>query len=242
MNTNDRLFYDDDSEFFDITRLRGVARDGVASNSLMRRAASGEKAAAVALHVGFWPFVREFEIAIDRQRMPRGPLRMRFNAAGSGHINGIFRNLAAAVATMRMEEGSHAAHWRKDAAALGVPALDAPVIPAVQALIDTSYTKNLPRFFSVLAGTEFVAEEIAAFLTRHTSFTSLFSRNRWVWGDVHLIPHDDGPSHLDIDLDLARAYSEDDVTARTTIPNLVVDTIGLFDRAACEVEAVHISP
>lgn len=237
---NEGRFYDDNSQFFDFEHLRGTARDIVQSSSLIRRGATGDKGAVTALHVGFWPFVREFEIAIDKHRLPRAPLRTKFGAASEeGRVNLVFAGLAAAVATMKKEEGSHAAHWRKDAEGIGLMTLGGSLVPGVRELIDASYTENLPYFFSVLAGTEFIAEELSAFLTRQPAFTNLFSRKRWVWGDVHLIPHDDGPSHLEIDLDLARAYSDNDVTAKSAIPNMIIDTIGLFDKAASEVEAAY---
>lgn len=235
---NTYLFYDDDYEFLGIERLRAAARNGVESSSLMRRAARGEKDAAVALHVGFWPFVREFEVAIDKRRYPPAPLRRKFRRE---RVHRVFADLAAAVKTMEMKEGSHAAHWRKDAECIGLATLDGPIVPGIRTLIDASYSKDLPCFFSMLAGTEFVAKEISAFLTKRPVYTNLFSRKRWAWGDVHLIPHDDGPSRLEIDLDLARAYSADDATARSRIPAMIAETIGLFDKAAREVETAYES-
>lgn len=208
----------------------------IASLPLLQRAREGNVRAAEALLRGFWPFVREFEIAIDRQVLPREPLRRKF--AGTGNdVRRIFSCLTRAVASMKDEEGSHAAHWRKDALCLGIKDIDSAVLPRVQTLIDASYTKDLPRFFAMLAGTEFVAEELSAYLTRHTAFTRLFSRQRWVWGDVHLIPHDDGPSHLEIDLDLARAYSSvDNGQTKAEIESMVTQTIQMFEAAANQVE------
>ena len=235
------LFFDDDTAFFAMADLRAIARDGMRSSSLIRRAGRGEMSASEALHIGFWPFVREFEIAIDKQRLPRDPLKRRFCGAGRERVNQTFTELARAVAVMKQEEGSHASHWKKDAQCLGLSDLDGPLLPSVRTLIESSYSKDLPRFFSVLAGTEFVAEELSAFLTGQPAFLERFSRKRWIWGEVHLIPHDDGPSHLEIDLDLARAYSADDGTAKTRIETMVVETIMLFDRCAREIEEVLAS-
>jgi len=92
----------------------------------------------------------------------------------------------------------------------------------------------------VLAGTEFVAEELSAYLTRQPAYLQQFSRKRWIWGEVHLIPHDDGPSHLEIDLDLARAYSEDDRSAKARIEAAIVETITLYARSANEIEAALV--
>ena len=111
-----------------------------------------------------------------------------------------------------------------------------PVAAGVQALVDMAYSKELPRFFAVLAGTEFIAEELSAFLVGKRPFLDLFSRRRWVWGEVHVAPHEDGPSHLEIDLDLARAYSPDDSSAKASVQSMVVETMELFAQAASEVE------
>jgi hypothetical protein len=146
----------------------------------------------------------------------------------------VFVRMARSVREMKSEEGSHAAHWRKDAECLGIRELGNDCVPAVQALIDSAYTKNLPRFFATLAGTEFIAEELARFLVDSEDFTNLFTRRRWVWGEVHLAPHD-GPSHLEIDLDLARAY--DNGTSPAAIERMVLETMSLFRKAADEVDA-----
>jgi hypothetical protein len=225
------LFYTDNQSYFDMDYLRQSATDLVRGLRLLRRARTGDKAAATALKIGFWPFVQEFELAIDQQTLPREPLARKF---GDSVMRRVFVRMARSVREMKSEEGSHAAHWRKDAECLGLRDLGDERVPGVQALIDSAYTKNLPSFFSMLAGTEFIAEELARFLTESEDFTNLFSRRRWVWGEVHIAPHEDGPSHLEIDLDLARAYSAD--TGPAAIQRMVVDTIHLFGRAADEVE------
>jgi hypothetical protein len=105
----------------------------------------------------------------------------------------------------------------------------------VQALIDQSYTKDIPSFFATLAGTEYIAEELSRFLISSAAYTNLFSRNRWIWGEVHVASQGEGPSHLEIDLDLARAYS--DTENAEAIERMVCQTISLFGQAADEVEA-----
>lgn len=215
----------------DIGHLRALARQEVESSTLIQAAHQGSVSAAKALHIGFWPFVSEFELAIDRHSMPRAPLRLKYGLSA----NKSFVWLASQVRHMKDEEGSHAAHWRKDAECLGVYDLNAPLQPAVSELIADAYSPDLPRFFSVLAGTEFIAEELSAFLISSSAYTDLFSRKRWVWGEVHLAPHDHGPSHLEIDLDLARAYGADTLEAVANVEKMVRDTITLFGRAAAEV-------
>ena len=232
------LFFDDNASYFAGADLRAMAGEGIRATSLIRRAGEGERGAAEALHIGFWPFVREFELAIDKQHLPRDPLKQRFSNSSRARVNRTFAELARAVSTMKQEEGSHASHWKKDAQCLGLSSLEGhAVVPGVQALIDSSYSKDLPRFFSVLAGTEFVAEELSAYLTKRPAYLNHFSRKRWIWGEVHLIPHDDGPSHLEIDLDLARAYSADDQSAKARIESMIVETIALFAQSANEIES-----
>lgn len=230
------LFYADDAAYFDTAAMRRQAREMIAGLPLIQRAGAGELEAAEALHLGFWPFVREFEIAIDNQMLPREPLRAKFATSGLD-VRRVFSGLARAIATMKDEEGSHAAHWRKDAACLGLESLEGPVLAPVRRLIDAAYTKDLPSFFALLAGTEFVAEELSAYLTKRRPYLDLFSRRRWIWGEVHLAPHDEGPSHLEIDLDLARAYSSaDNASSKAMIESTVTQTIRMFEAAALQVE------
>ncbi len=155
------LFHWDNEAYFDIADLRSRASRLVRGLSLIRHAAAGHKEAAIALKIGFWPFVREFELAIDQQLLPRAPLVRKFGDAG---VRGTFTGIARAVRDMKDEEGSHAAHWRKDAECLGIDDLGDYRVSGVQALIDRAYTRDLPRFFAMLAGTEFIAEELARFL------------------------------------------------------------------------------
>jgi hypothetical protein len=230
------LFHADNDAHFDCAHLRRRAAAMVSGLPLIYDAGRGDMAAAIALKTGFWPFVREFELAIDQQTLPRQPLARKF---GEAQVRRTFTGIARAVREMKEEEGSHAAHWQKDAACLGIPTLSDHRVPGVQALIDAAYTKELPRFFAMLAGTEFVAEELSRYLTQSPAFTQLFSRRRWVWGEVHLAPHEDGPSHLEIDLDLARAYEPSDSCAE--IEASVLDAIALFERAAHHVYEVALA-
>ena len=226
------LFHADNVTFFDLPALRCRASQVVRASPLICRAQEGDRTAAVALEVGFWPFVREFEIAIDRQLLPRQQLADKF---GEQRVRRVFSGMARAVCDMKQEEGSHAAHWMQDARCLGINDFADPGIAGVQALIDRAYTKDLPGFFSMLAGTELMAEELARFLVAAKGFTDLFSRRRWVWGEVHLMGDEHGPSHLDIDLDLARAYQASGGAAE--IEAMVRETFALFARAADEVVA-----
>jgi hypothetical protein len=232
----DILFHFDTSELLQVDQLRAAAAEGIRACPLIQRAWLGEPKAIAALHIGFWPFVREFELAIDKATLPRKPLRERF---GSEDFRQKFVSLAEEVREMKREEGSHAAHWKKDAQCFGIADLEGPVLPGVQKLIDLSYTKDLTLFFSVLAGTEFVAEELAAFLLSSQDFARQSSRNRWVWGEVHTIPHDGGPSHLEIDLDLARAYQP--TPNPEVIRTMVLETIVVFADAAREIGQYYLA-
>jgi hypothetical protein len=225
------LFHGDNQYRVDIRGIRQQTSQVVRKSSLIRRAHSGEHAAAAALKIGFWPFISEFEQAIDQQSLPRQPLVTKF---GEQRVRQVFVGIARAVRNMKQEEGSHAAHWRKDAQCLGVDDLSGPCAPSLHALIRRSYTKDLTMFFATLAGTEFIAEELSSFLAGSFRFTDLFTRNRWIWGEVHLAPHDHGPSHLEIDLDLARAYAAG--IDPIEIEEMILDTVALFGRAAEQVE------
>jgi hypothetical protein len=188
----------------DRSALRSQARDEVEGSVLIRACAAGERAAAAALLREFWPFVQAFELAIDRQvgRLQLRPLIQRF---GQARIRTFFADARAAVREMREEEGSHADLWRRGAEQLGVGLREADPVPGVAALLDNASVDDPVEFFCWLAGTEYIAEELAAFLCSAPAFLSLFPERRWLWGEVHTAEHD-GPSHLEIDEDLARAY------------------------------------
>lgn len=230
------LFHDDDFSFFDADALRRAAAWEIAVSPLIGRAAHGDRTAIVALHRGFWPFVSAFERAIDEHVLPRRPLQERF---GHAQFAETFVGLAREVKHMREEEGSHAALWEDDADAFGIGELDGPIVGGVQALIDQAYASDHTRFFCALAGTEFIAEELSRRLVQSAAFTSASALGRWKWGEVHLAAHE-GHSHLEIDLDLARAYSPD--ASSEALSALVLETIHLFGRAAAQVEHALAEP
>ena len=119
--------------------------------------------------------------------------------------------------------------------------VEAPPLAGVARLIALANSNDLPRFFALLAATEFIAEELSACLVDHTDFVSLFPRGRWTWGDIHLAEHS-GPSHLEIDLDLARAYCSDDAEAAARVEDTMSQVLTAFRDAADEVEASFAAP
>ncbi|HEX5326096.1 MAG TPA: hypothetical protein VFW75_05475 [Acetobacteraceae bacterium] len=157
-----------------------------------------------ALLQGFWPFVRAFEKAIDAQvsRLPLRPLMQRF---GHARIRRFFAEARAAVREMREEEGSHLLLWQDGAAQLGIDLDETDTADGVGALLQNADGDDPVEFFCWLAGTEYIAEELAAYLCSSPKFLAQFPARRWTWGEAHTGEHD-GPSHLEIDEDLARAY------------------------------------
>jgi hypothetical protein len=184
--------------------LRAHAREEVSASPLIRACADGDLAAARTLLEGFWPFVQAFEKAIDYQvgRLPIKPLIERF---GQQKVRQFFSEARAAVREMHEEEGSHAALWHEGAQGIGATLDVGASAPGVTALLQNAKTADPVEFFCWLAGTEYIAEELAAYLCRSPAFVSLFPGGRWTWGDAHTAEHE-GPSHLEIDEDLARAY------------------------------------
>src|SRR5581483_8850899 len=163
------------------------------------RAAAGDLLAARALHIGFWPFVHEFEKAIDSRMNGFGALlRILYANFSKDLVRGVWQFIAPAVRQMQQEEGQHSAHWLKDAECLGLHDIGGfRAARGVQALIDSAYTDNFPEFFAVLAATEYISEELSKFLIAQPAYTDLFDRKRWVWGEIHAEPHqDEVVSHL----------------------------------------------
>jgi len=252
------LFHTDNDSFFDYPRLRAAASVEVRESALIQRCSTGDLEAAKALKRGFWAFVWRFEKAIDERlsmRLPREPLYERFgrnttrrNLADTARglktlqkseLEAVFQEALGALKEMRHEEWTHAQHWAKDAENLGInrDELDKiPVLPAIQALIDSAYAENLVEFFAKsLTATEFIAEELGEVLAQNPAYKNLFRRKRAVWMEVHTIPHEDfGVSHADIVLDFARAYSEDN--SAKAIEDLAIEGMRLFGAAAAEVE------
>lgn len=222
------MLYRDNRTFFNVNALRSHARRGVARASLVTRAALGDNAAATVLHIGFWPFVREFELAIDRHKLPWRRLSQQF---APNTIREYINYAASALKQMREEEGSHAECWQKAAKELGVFYLDSVTLPKVSVLLERINDQRLPNFFSNLVATELVAEELSRRLLQSVEFLSLFKDKKWQWGEVHM-QHNHEISHLDLDLDLARAFGCEPLD----ITKSVLETIDLFSEAALEVE------
>jgi len=221
----------------DADALRAVAREEVRNNQLIRAAAEGNLDAARVLHIGFWPFVVAFEGIIDTRPIQRQPLQKRF---GDEVTMAILRFARKEVEVMKEEEGSHAIAWRGDSFRLGITQAEldkAPYVPEVVRLIEMPQERNLDWFFCVLAGTEFIAEELSRYLVDSLPFTQLIRGGHWRWGEIHLADHHEGPSHLELDLDLARAYTveEEDKAAAQQLSDYTLQTIKQFGRAADDV-------
>lgn len=224
------LFHNDNAVHFGIGSLRWHAAKMIRDTILVRSAGDGQLETIQKMKIGFWPFVRRFEHAIDAHVMPRKPLVDRF---GRAKVLEVFTGLVQEVREMKEEEGSHAAHWVKDARGVGLGELGDRIVPEVQNLIDMVFTNDHSAFFAMLAGTEYAAEELSRFLLEAPSFLAKFDRKRWVWGEIHLAPHGDKPSHLEIDLDLARAYAP--ITTGRVIRQKVIETIYQFGKAADDI-------
>ncbi len=251
-----KLFYTDNNEFFNADTLRDKACFTMRNSSLIQRCMDGDLEGAKALLVGFWPFVSAFEKAIDarltRGGLKRQPLYEKFGKLNANkHIVSIakavrnleeneiefaFNSAQESLRDMQHEEFTHAAHWMKDAENLELNREileSAPSTTSVQKLIDDAQNPNLVDFFALLGGTEFIAEELAHILAHNDSYTRLFARKRAIWMEVHTIPDPEGISHLDIDLDLMRAYSNTEESRE--LQNSVLDVINLFGVATEEV-------
>lgn len=255
------LFHHDNQAYFDMARLENAAYETLDKSSLIRRARDGDRAAAIALSRGFWPFTRDFEKAIDRRansaNLPRQPLyekygrnKARETLAGSARsiknlmdseIVGIFEGARSNLIEMQKDEFRHSKHWEADARNLGISfgvLQSEPALPLVQRLIDGTASGDLVEFFAgALASTEFIAEALGAMLAASPAYTGLFERRRAIWMEVHTLPHDGEPSHEEIVMDFARAYDDSDTPER--IENLVLQGIALFGAAADEVEAYY---
>lgn len=219
--------------------LRVHAREEVFGSLLIRACAAGGEPAIRALLQGFWPFVQGFERAIDIQvkKLPLRPLIARF---GQARIKRFFADARAALREMRDEEGSHAALWLQGAAGIGLDLTrDEPVeVEGVRELLSNADTPDPVEFFCWLAGTEYIAEELAAYLCHAPAFLEAFPDHRWEWGEVHAMEHD-GVSHLEIDEDLARAYhpASDPVRVGVALSAQIRRCQRLFGIAAADVLA-----
>jgi hypothetical protein len=217
--------------------LRTEVRREVEQSVLIRACAVGERSAAAALLQEFWPFVRVFEMAIDRQvgRLPLRPLIERF---GRSRIRHFFAEARVAVREMKEREGSHADLWRTGAEQMGVHLRVTDPIPGVAALLDNANVHEPVEFFGWLAGIEYIAEEMSAYLCSAPGFLSLFPEQRWLWGEAHNAAHN-APSHLEINEELARAYhpSNNPALVGTALSAQIKRCQRLFRAAAADVMA-----
>ena len=217
--------------------LRVHAREEVFGSPLIRACAAGDEPAIRALLEGFWPFVQGFEQAIDMQvrRLPLRPLIARF---GQARIKRFFADARAVLREMKEEEGSHAALWLEGAAGIGLDLARVEPVEGVQELLRNADTADPVEFFCWLAGTEYIAEELAAYLCHAPAFLEIFPNRRWKWGEVHAAEHD-YLSHLEIDEDLARAYhpASDPVLVGVALSAQIRRCQGLFGTAAADVLA-----
>lgn len=202
-------------EPFDQAVLRAAAANTVSNMDIIQGCGLGEESSYRALLCGFWPYVDEFERAIDRRMLRMLPRRQLTRLYGEYHTRVFLHGAIQALAEMREEEGSHAQLWRGDATARGFPLEGpAPVCYGVRQLTQCTYTDSPVLFFAHLATTEFVAEELTQYLLASPGFMPvLHPGGRWPWGEAHL-PHPGGVSHLEVDLDLARAMHLSEESAR----------------------------
>ena len=208
--------------------LRAEARAVIESLPLIRACAEGRLDAIHALLIGFWPYVEGFELAIDRQvaRMPIKPLIQRF---GRDRVRAFFHEARVTVREMKEEEGSHAALWQRGADQLGITLGEVEPVNGVKRLLENAWVDDPMLFFCWLAGTEYIAEELARYLCNSPRFLAVFPDNRWHWGEAHLAEHE-GPSHLEIDEDLALAYhpSVDAAEAGADLSKVIRDCEEVF--------------
>ena len=220
--------------------LRAHARAEVVRAPLLRACSDGDPAAVRALVQGAWPFVEAFEKAIDLQvkRLPMRPLIARFGQVRMKHF---FAQARAAVREMREEEGSHAALWRDSADELGVNLSCVKTVEAVRALLEGAEAADPVEFFCWLAGTEYIAEELAGYLCGSRAFVSSFRNGRWRWGEVHTRQHE-GASHLEIDEDLARAYhpAGDPEVVGAALSAWIRRCIRMFGASATDIMAYYL--
>lgn len=220
--------------------LRAQARAEVVGAPLLRACSAGDPAAVRALLQGAWPFVEGFERAIDLQvkRLPIRPLIARF---GHARITHFFAQARAAVREMREEEGSHSALWRDSADGLGVDLNRVEPVEGVRALLEGAGATDPVEFFCWLAGTEYIAEELAAYLCDSPAFVGSFPDRRWHWGEAHTRQHQ-GASHLEIDEDLARAYhpASNPAIAGAALSTSIRRCIRMFGASATDIMAYYL--
>ncbi len=188
----------------DRVALRAETRRMVEASPLIKACAAGHLESIQAMLLGTWPYVEGFEKAIDRQ-VARLPVKRLISRFGQPRIREFFREANMVVREMKEEEGSHAELWRQSAEQVDLVLDSREPVEGVKQLLRSAWNDDAVQFFCWLAGTEYIAEELAAFLCGSPAFLAHFPGNRWMWGDAHAAEHD-GPSHLEIDEDLARAF------------------------------------
>ncbi len=222
------------------SEMRVFTREKIYSSALARGAAHGDKETIRAMMIGWWPFIQAFERAIDVRvgHLPIKPLVQRF---GQTRIKAFFSEAREAVREMKEEEGSHAILWADGAKEFGLDLFGThyDTLPSVQKLIANADSEDPVIFFSWLAAVEYIAEELAAYLCHAPKFTSLFAKKKWTWGLAHDEHEHDGPSHLEIDEDLARAYypSNDPDITRAALTANMHECIEMFEKASFEIYA-----
>lgn len=259
---SNRLFHQDNAEVFDVAGLERLALEVIDRSSLINRCLAGELLAARSYFIGHWPFVDEFPQAIDMKvsKLPLGPLYAKYDrhvvrrvviannrtleALSSQENKAVSDAFDVSLIEMKGEELDHAQHWIADARNLGVSKEElerAIAVDGIKALIRCAYVDDIAEFFANLTAVELMAEGLGKRMSpRPSSFTQLFTRGRHIWGEVHVEAHGDEPSHLEMDLDLARAYSHDD--SIPLVREMIEKTIHLFGTAANEVERHYCPP
>ncbi|MBI4120655.1 MAG: hypothetical protein HY457_00145 [Parcubacteria group bacterium] len=223
----------------DGVHLRQCAVKEVEKSTLMRACRDGDLQSVRALLIGFWPFVYEFEKAIDIQARRLPLRRILTEHLGLTTAQQYFVSRAKILRQMHEEEGEHAQIWRGDALKIGADLESLPKahekLPLMEALIATAYADDPFKFFCALAATEYIAEELSRFLCASSVFTSCFG-GRFGWGDTHIAVHD-GLSHLQIDEDFAAAVhpAKDRKQIAQAMEREILAVQDLFGRASEEV-------
>lgn len=238
-----RLFYGESkTPFVNAEALKALAHGTIAASPLMQLVYAGNRAAIEALLIGYWYFVYQFEVGIDRRAKELFRYRKQL-LARFGDFAETFRSIAKAVAEMKQEEGVHAKIWQADALRFGISSIQSETLAeGVRELVESAEIAPLWKHYCVLGGTEDIAVALSERAKDSPQFLSAFSNGRFLWGETHLLPDPPGrPSHHEIDRDLARAlYAVEfpkatDDEARKALQSAEADTIRLFGKAADDV-------
>lgn len=197
-----QLFHMDDSDFFDMQRLRNKTREVVRNMSVIQRCKRGDLQAAIGLKLGYYAYVADFQAAIDMKAnssgLPRQPLYAKFGrdttrktllasaqnvrVLAKSELDAVFSEAERELMQMQREERTHWHHWVHDAMALGLTRAQleaAHVVPAVRRLIAAARADDLVAFFAgSLAATEFIAEEVGETLAFEPRYGALMQHGR----------------------------------------------------------------